>query len=916
MNKYEILGIVGEGAYGVVYKAKNKETGEQGIKFRCLYQFYKVAIKKFKESADEDQIVKKTTLREVKMLRLFEYMDKNLLEVLEEQGGNGLEPFQVKKYIYQMLRSISYCHGMNIMHRDIKPENLLIKHETQELKVCDFGFARFINSAKENQGPSQLTDYVATRWYRSPELLLISDSLQYGKEVDIWAVGCIMGELTDGQPLFPGESEVDQLFVIQKVLGSLPQFLQEEFQKNPRFVGLKFPDVSKPETLERRYSSKMGEVELSLMKGLLEMDPNLRFSAEDAINHEYFDDIRQHEELEFLQKPLLLNNRALSPDFNSYGKTQNQLKNTYQQHQTTTMIYGGGIQKPINVTNKKQQYLNQINQMQGTNNNLSFADTHYNTQISNNNNNTAVFSNLSQQTNFGNFHNQNIQSLYNSGGQLQNDYSYNINLDGTPGKNSGSGNVYMYQQPTFIPNTTHLIIQNTQSNQMHNSNSQNNNQQTIPQQQQQMLSSVNSRVSLDRDDYIFENVTSPDQLLMYSQQQQQQHLSYLRSSSITSNQGFNNNNQRIMTQGGIQKYQGQSQSPPSIRQKYQQTQHQPQQNQQYQIPNSTYKATKIYQPINKQKKSNQYTMYQSNHMPQTQHRQRGYNYPLTNNQPSDTGAAPDNIFGSQFIINTSGNSQLSGYPMIYNQSSPHNGHIIYSSQERKRSQIKNLAPLGSHYNPSDMNLQGSQLQYFSPNDREPRSHSKKQIRVANNGQNQNQNSQIQAAFLKQNSASAFNENEYTYQIPSIPSQAKIVTGNVMTNSQILSIDSVNRQTSESFVPNTINFNHSPSNQGYGPKFKKLSDIMLQPPGSSGNNHMSVQQNFELNSINNMTFSNNNTTTNTNLTQSMAANNTANNTATNNNSNINNNKISSIVSNNNDFSPAQMINISKYTQSMR
>lgn len=93
------------------------------------------------------------------------------------------------------------------MHRDIKPENLLIKNDTKQLKVCDFGFARFYNgnnnsgtntSSNGGGAPSQLTDYVATWWYRSPELLLMSDSLPYGKEVDIWAVGCIMGEITDG----------------------------------------------------------------------------------------------------------------------------------------------------------------------------------------------------------------------------------------------------------------------------------------------------------------------------------------------------------------------------------------------------------------------------------------------------------------------------------------------------------------------------------------------------------------------------------------------------------------------------------------------------------------------------------------------------------------------------------------------
>jgi len=86
------------------------------------------------------------------------------------------------------------------MHRDIKPENLLINKDTKQLKVCDFGFARFYNNVGKDgtSPPSQLTDYVATRWYRSPELLLMSDSLPYGKEVDIWAVGCIMGEITDG----------------------------------------------------------------------------------------------------------------------------------------------------------------------------------------------------------------------------------------------------------------------------------------------------------------------------------------------------------------------------------------------------------------------------------------------------------------------------------------------------------------------------------------------------------------------------------------------------------------------------------------------------------------------------------------------------------------------------------------------
>ena len=114
-----------------------------------------------------------------------------------------------------------------------------------------------------------LTDYVATRWYRAPELLL---SNVYEKPIDIWAIGCIMGEITDGDPLFPGESEIDQLFCIQKVMGKFPETLQEKFEANPRFVGYKFPDVSKPDTIEKKYVGKMSTKAINFMKGMLDMN--------------------------------------------------------------------------------------------------------------------------------------------------------------------------------------------------------------------------------------------------------------------------------------------------------------------------------------------------------------------------------------------------------------------------------------------------------------------------------------------------------------------------------------------------------------------------------------------------------------------------------------------------------------------
>ena len=123
-------------------------------------------------------------------------------------------------------------HSINILHRDIKPENVLIS-KTNQVKLCDFGFARTIPSNR------LMTDYVATRWYRPPELLLGKDD--YDKSIDIWSVGCVLAEMIDGQPLFSGENDLDQLYLIQKCLGSLIPEHQETFYKNPKFSGMKFP---------------------------------------------------------------------------------------------------------------------------------------------------------------------------------------------------------------------------------------------------------------------------------------------------------------------------------------------------------------------------------------------------------------------------------------------------------------------------------------------------------------------------------------------------------------------------------------------------------------------------------------------------------------------------------------------------
>ncbi|XP_061483227.1 cyclin-dependent kinase-like 5 isoform X4 [Rhineura floridana] len=223
--------------------------------------------------------LKEAFRRRGKLYLVFEYVEKNMLELLEEMP-NGVPPEKVKSYIYQLIKAIHWCHKNDIVHRDIKPENLLISHN-DILKLCDFGFARNLSEGSN----ANYTEYVATRWYRSPELLL---GAPYGKSVDMWSVGCILGELSDGQPLFPGESEIDQLFTIQKVLGPLPAEQMKLFYSNPRFHGLRFPAVNHPQSLERRYLGILSGVLLDLMKNLLKLDPGDRYLTEQCLNHPSF----------------------------------------------------------------------------------------------------------------------------------------------------------------------------------------------------------------------------------------------------------------------------------------------------------------------------------------------------------------------------------------------------------------------------------------------------------------------------------------------------------------------------------------------------------------------------------------------------------------------------------------------------
>ncbi|CAN2388888.1 Cyclin-dependent kinase-like 2 [Pristimantis euphronides] len=287
MEKYENLGLVGEGSYGMVMKCRHKESGRV------------VAIKKFLESED-DKMVKKIAMREIKLLKqlrhenlvnllevckkkkrwylVFEFVDRTVLDDLE-QFPNGLDFNRVRKYLFQIIRGIGFCHNHNIIHRDIKPENILVSH-SGVVKLCDFGFARTLAAPGE-----VYTDYVATRWYRAPELLV--GDIKYGKAVDLWAIGCLVTEMLTGEPLFPGDSDIDQLYHIVKCQGNLTPRLQELFYKNPLFSGVTLPEIKEVEALEKRYP-KLSPVILDLAKNCLQIDPEKRPSCMTLLQHDLF----------------------------------------------------------------------------------------------------------------------------------------------------------------------------------------------------------------------------------------------------------------------------------------------------------------------------------------------------------------------------------------------------------------------------------------------------------------------------------------------------------------------------------------------------------------------------------------------------------------------------------------------------
>lgn len=292
--RYKSVKFLGEGAYGVVVQALDTKTGEN------------VAIKKM--SPFEHQTYCQRTLREMRILLSLQH--ENIIDIKDFLCDNSLDSLRdiyivqslmetdlhkllrsqklssdhICYFLYQILRGLKYIHSANVLHRDLKPSNILLNSNC-DLKICDFGLARVCDTSHDHTGV--LTEYVATRWYRAPEVML--NAKGYSKALDIWSVGCILGEMINNKPLFPGKHYLDQICKIQEVLGT-PSKEDLSFITNPK-AELYVSGLPHRATVawSRLYPGADPGL-LAMLGRLLAFNPEQRLTVETALAQPYLEE--------------------------------------------------------------------------------------------------------------------------------------------------------------------------------------------------------------------------------------------------------------------------------------------------------------------------------------------------------------------------------------------------------------------------------------------------------------------------------------------------------------------------------------------------------------------------------------------------------------------------------------------------
>ncbi|XP_041356971.1 serine/threonine-protein kinase ICK-like [Gigantopelta aegis] len=284
MNRYQIIKQLGDGTYGSVLLANTIEGGEKVAIKKMKKKYYNWnecldlrEVKSLRKLSHANIIKLKEVIRENDMLYfVFEYMKENLYQMMKDRD-KILPESVIRNIMYQILQGLSFMHKHGFFHRDLKPENLLCSG-TDLVKIADFGLAREIRSRPP------YTDYVSTRWYRAPEVLLRSTN--YSSPVDIWAVGTIMAEVYTLRPLFPGSSEIDQIFKICSVLGTPKKEEWEEGHRLASMMNFRWPQCV-PTNLKTLIPNASHEG-LQVMRDMLMWNPQKRPGAGQCLRYPFF----------------------------------------------------------------------------------------------------------------------------------------------------------------------------------------------------------------------------------------------------------------------------------------------------------------------------------------------------------------------------------------------------------------------------------------------------------------------------------------------------------------------------------------------------------------------------------------------------------------------------------------------------